>query len=350
MKVSRLPFAAFAIVNLLIGFWTGLLRIGVDVPVTAAATHHGAIMVGGFLGTLILLEKVIPLRNRLLYLFPLIGAASVLFFLADEVRMASVMQLIASAGLVGVYILYLRKDRSPALLMMGLGSLWWLTGNATLLDSRSYPSSFPWWMAFILFTIVGERLELSRFLPVSQRAKVLIWLVVFVLPISILTPYHSMGRYLTGVSLAGAAVWLLRHDVVRITLKKEGLVKYTAVALLGGYFFLLLCGVIFLFADHTLPFTYDLTVHVFFLGFTFCMIFAHGPIILPGVLGSSIKPYHPVLYGWLWLLIVGVLLRMIADASEWIPLRQVSAIINVVAILSYFPTLGILIRKARVSP
>jgi hypothetical protein len=276
----------------------------------------------------------------------LTGAASVAFFLADEVRIAFVMQLIASAGLVVVYILYLRKDRSPALLMMGLGSLWWLTGNATLLDSRFYASSFPWWMAFILFTIVGERLELSRFLPVSQRAKVLIWLVVFVLPISILTPYHSMGRYLTGVSLVGAAVWLLRHDVVKITLKKEGLVRYTAVALLCGYFFLLLCGVIFLFADHTLPFTYDLAVHVFFLGFTFCMIFAHGPIILPGVLGSGIKPYHPVLYVWLFCLVAGVVLRMAADSTEWILMRQVSAVVNVSGILLFFPTLGVLIKRS----
>jgi hypothetical protein len=53
-------------------------------------------------------------------------------------------------------------------------------------------------------------------------------------------------------------------------------------------------------------------IHTFFLGFVFSMIFAHGPIILPGVLGISIKPYHPLLYVWLFFLHASWTIRLVS--------------------------------------
>jgi len=61
MSYLRIPFVVFAVINLLTGLWAGLIRSGWNFPGTPLAVHHGAIMVGGFLTTLIILEKVVPL-------------------------------------------------------------------------------------------------------------------------------------------------------------------------------------------------------------------------------------------------------------------------------------------------
>jgi hypothetical protein len=97
------------------------------------------------------------------------------------------------------------------------------------------------------------------------------------------------------------------------------------------------------------PYAYDAIVHTFFLGFVFSMIFAHGPIILPGVLGISGKPYHPFLYVPLFTMAFSVLMRITADAGILPePFRMVSGWLSASAILLYFLTLiTITIRSIR---
>ena len=141
---------------------------------------------------------------------------------------------------------------------------------------------------------------------------------------------------MAGLSLILISIWLMQHDVVRLTIKKDGLVRFTGLALLCGYIAILLEG-IFLILLKDVAFGYDIVVHTFFLGFVFSMIFAHGPIILPGVLGLTIKPYHPLFYLPLITLHVSLLLRIAADAML-VPfgLRSVSGWISVGSILLYF--------------
>ena len=86
--------------------------------------------------------------------------------------------------------------------------------------------------------------------------------------------------------------------------------------------------------------SYDVLVHTFFLGFTFAMIFAHSPIILPGVLGISIKPFHRIFYLWLGILQLSWLIRVFADTTLHFYLRQISGVLSVVAILGYFISLA----------
>ncbi len=66
------------------------------------------------------------------------------------------------------------------------------------------------------------------------------------------------------------------------------------------------------------------------------MIFAHGPIILPGVLGITLKPYHPIVYVWLFLVQSSLLLRIGCDAYGSIEGRKTSGILTGVGILLYF--------------
>ena len=340
MKFSiKLFFLLFAFSNLILGLISGLGRMGWEVPVPEVYVHHGAIMVGGFLGSLIALEKIIPLKNYGFLIGPLFSASSILVFIAGEFQYAFIMIILASLVLVIVYATYLKKQYSLYLLLAMIGAMFWFIGNVLLLWKHFYPMIFPWWMGFLLFTIVSERLELTKFLPVSQWNKnsLIILLCVFILGITL--PFHGMGTYITGLSLILISIWLMRYDVIRLTIKKSGLTRFTGIALSCGYASLLLVG-IFLFALRDTAFGYDIIVHTFFLGFIFSMIFAHGPIILPGVLGLTVKPFTPLFYFPLVILYVSLIIRVAADAML-VPffLRSVSGWISFAGILFYFASL-----------
>ncbi|MEP2670233.1 MAG: hypothetical protein ABJH04_14620 [Cyclobacteriaceae bacterium] len=332
-------FLFFAFINLVLGLISGLGRMGWGVPLPEVYIHHGAIMVGGFLGSLIALEKIIPLRNYRFLVGPLFSSSSIVVFIAGEFQYAVLMIILASLIMVFVYATYLKKQYSLYLVLAMSGAMCWFIGNVLLLWKHFYPMIFPWWMGFLLFTIVSERLELTKFLPVSQGNKnsLIALLCFFVLGITL--PFHGVGTYVTGLSLVLISIWLMRYDVIRLTIKKSGLTRFTGIALSCGYASLLLVG-IFLFALRDTAFGYDIIVHTFFLGFIFSMIFAHGPIILPGVLGLTVKPFTPLFYFPLVILYVSLIIRVAADAML-VPffLRSVSGWISFAGILFYFASL-----------
>jgi hypothetical protein len=332
----RFFFLLLAFANLMVGMLAGLGRLGWSVPVPEAYAHHGAIMVGGFLGSLIALEKVIPLKKPLFFIGPLLSAASIVVFIAGYFHAAVIMLIGAGVVFMLVYSLYLRQQYTSYLVVAFVGAACWTVGNVLLLWKKFYPMAFPWWMAFLLFTIVSERLELAKFLPVTQQAKRLLLALLAFFVVGILMPFHSAGTYVSGMALVCISLWLLRYDVIRITLQKQGLVRFTATALLIGYFCLLLQG-IFLMTLNNASLGYDITVHTFFIGFVFSMIFAHGPIILPGVLGLAVKPYHPLFYVPLAGLIFSLAMRIAANVTlidfSW---RAISGWIGAGSILLYF--------------
>lgn len=337
----RLPFVFTAMVCLLLGLWSGLNRIGWDLALISLSAHHGAIMVGGFLGTLISLEKIIPLKKKLLFVVPVLSAASVLFFILHHPVASFVLLVLAAVGLCGVFLYYLLRERNLIYLLMLAGAACWLTGNVLLVTRKFYPLSFPWWLAFTLLVITSERLELMKFLPVKNTAKRLLLLFLGVYIAGLLLSFHAAGHRLGGVALIATSIWLMRYDVIGIAIRKEALPRFSAVALLAGYVALMLTG-IFLLALKDQSLAYDAVVHTYFLGFVFSMIFAHGPIILPGVLGSVFKPYHKILYVWLVLLHLSWIIRITGDIMLDLEMRRVSGIVSVFAILCYFATIATL--------
>jgi hypothetical protein len=67
------------------------------------------------------------------------------------------------------------------------------------------------------------------------------------------------------------------------------------------------------------------------------MIFAHGPIILPGVLGLTVRPYHPLFYLSLILLLSSLLMRIGTDALILpFEFRALSGWISMGSIILYF--------------
>ena len=155
----------FVMIGLITGVFTGLTRMGWSIPMGAAGGEHGAIMVGSFLGTLILLERVVVLKKRWLYLFPVISGSSILLFLYGRPETAFLALSIGAAGLVLVYLMLLRLYPEYYFYIMLTGALTWLAGNVMVLHTGSYPRASTWWILFVLLTVTGERLELSKFLP-----------------------------------------------------------------------------------------------------------------------------------------------------------------------------------------
>lgn len=342
IRRESLPVVFFAFASMIIGVLAGLARIGWDLPFYAIVPTHGAIMVGGFLGTLIALEKVIPLKKRYLYAIPVLSGLSVVSFLFGLAHIGYILLIAASTGLCIVFLIYLITNPSLIYAMMLCGAACWLTGNILLFNTNFYPLALPWWMAFILSIICSERIELMKFLPVTQGNKnfFAVFLLIFIGACT--QSFHGTGSIVSGTTLAVICIWLLKFDIIGVSIKKQGLTRFVAVALLTGYFALLLTS-LFLLLFNLQPLYYDVIVHLFFIGFVFSMIFAHGPIILPGVLGVSVKPYSRLLYLWLAMIHVSLAMRVIANIMLLMEIRKISGMLTGAAILGYFATMAFLV-------
>lgn len=343
MKVLPLPLAILA---LLIGILTGLVRLGWSIPVTEVAGHHGALMVGSFLGTLIALERAVMFKNRWALLAPAINALSLPAFWLGEPQVAQGLLLAGSLGmLVMTYLFMTRYSEKYHYLLFG-GSVCLAVGHVFLLRTQFYPVAVPWWIAFLLLTITAERLELSRFLPVRTWQRNALWIAVGVLSSGIAQPFHGLGQVLTGLGMLGIAGWLLRFDMAFKSIRKSGQPRYSGLLLIIGYGWLGVSGALFLLPDQPPPW-YDAALHSFFLGFVFSMIFAHAPIILPGVLGMSGVLYHRSLYVWGGLSTVALGLRLAGAWQEWPQLRSVSGLLQSMVIFLFFITILALLWRAK---
>ena len=99
----RVALIALAGVSLLTGLNAGLLRLGVWAPVASdrSADLHGPVMVLGFMGTLISLERAQALRNPLAYLAPgLLGVGSLALLAGAPVALGKLLLLDGTVAFV----------------------------------------------------------------------------------------------------------------------------------------------------------------------------------------------------------------------------------------------------------
>lgn len=332
----------FVLISLLIGILAGLFRMGWSIPMGAVAGEHGALMVGSFLGTLICLERIVALKKKLLYVIPVISGLSILFFFIGNQQIAFILLTVGSLGLIYIYIDLIQRYGEYYFYIMMLGGISWAVGNINMIVNPFYPMAAPWWIAFILLTIFGERLELSKFLPKSKTKRNSMILAISVFMIGIIVPYHSAGKIVSGIGLILLAVWLLRYDIARKSVLAHGMHRFIGSLLLAGYVWLMVCGLLMIFDFNTL-YNYDIMLHAFFLGFTFSMIFAHAPIIFPGVAGFSFRPFHGSLFIWAILLQLSLILRITSGLMMNSDLRKISGLTNAAIILLFFANLVIVI-------
>ena len=338
---ARFPLMALAGFSLLAALWAGLVRLGWDLPFpnTDFPTNHGPLMVVGFLGTLIGLERSVALMRFWPYGAPLLAAVSSLALLFDlPLPVAPVLAAAASLFLIAIFVVLCRQHLSDFLLTMGLGAFLWFGGN--LLWFAGYPlrQVVPWWIVFLVLTIAGERLELSRLMRLTLLSRTVfltaVGLCLLGLAVSLFA--FGFGIRLTSVALIALALWLLRCDIAWRTVRQTGLPRYMAVCLLSGYVWLGIGGLLWLlFADlFTAGRHYDAMLHSIFLGFVFSMIFAHAPIIFPSITGLAM-PFRQLFYAHVGLLHVSLLLRVGGDLTLWTGGQRWGGLLNVFSILLF---------------
>ncbi len=332
----------FVLISLVVGILSGLFRIGWSIPIGEVAGEHGALMTGSFLGTLIVLERIVALKKKWLYVIPVISGLSLVFFILGKQAIAMSLLTIGSLGLIYIYIDLINRFGEYYFYVMMVGAVGWAVGNIIMIVTPFYPQAAPWWIVFILLTVFGERLELSKFLPQTRRKKVTMIIAISVFMVGIILPYHAIGKFISGAGLILMAIWLLKYDIARKSVKAQGMHRYTGSLLLAGYFWLMVCGFLMIVDFETL-YNYDAMLHAFFLGFTFSMIFAHAPIIFPGVAGLTIRPFHDTLYIWAILLQISLAFRIISELLMESQYRTISGMLNAVIIILFFINLVIII-------
>ena len=213
----------FVLVSLVIGILSGLFRLGWSIPMGEVAGEHGALMTGSFLGTLICLERIVALKKKWMYIIPVISGMSLIFFLLGNQRIAMIMLTIGSLGLVYIYIDLINRFKEYYFYIMMIGAIGWAVGNIIMIINPFYPQAAPWWIVFILLTVFGERLELSKFLPQSKLKRVTMIISISIFMAGIILPYHAIGKYISGVGLLLMAIWLLKYDIARKSVKAHGM-------------------------------------------------------------------------------------------------------------------------------
>jgi hypothetical protein len=337
---------------LLFGMWAGLIRLGWALPALQPPLPmlHGPLMVCGFLGTLIGLERAVGTGYKWAYAGPALtalGAALALFGAP-----APIGPLLITLGSVITFVVLLTLVRVlPALFtaVIALGGFTWVIGNVLWLASQPIPVAVLWWINFLVLTIAGERLELSRMLKLSRTAQGLFGATIAILLLGALVGMfdYALGMRLMGLGMVAAAAWLFRYDIARRRIKAGGVAKFIGISLLSGYAWLAVGGVLALWHGGVMagP-AYDATLHSIFLGFVFAMIFAHAPIIFPAVLHLPMA-FTPRFYSHLVLLHLSLILRVAGDLIPYWPARLWGGMLNVLVLLFFIANTALAVRAAR---
>jgi hypothetical protein len=351
MEVQKryLPFVAFSLLALLAALWAGLLRLGWAIPAfPGLVVAHGPLMVCGFLGTLIPLERAVAIRKKWMFAAPILTAAGWVSLLSFPGLAGALLFTLGS--LVTLVILAYMLVREPKIftLVMAGGGLAWVAGNILWMMGVPLFQMVFWWMAFLVLTIAGERIELSRTLRLTPMKVFTFGLFVALILIGTIAAVFNLdfGTRLNGAGYLALGLWFLGNDIAPRNLRHPSvLTRYIAICLFIGFLWLIVGGGLMLVigAQYAGPY-YDAILHIVFVGFVMSMIFGHAPIIFPAIVQVQVI-FSPAFYIHLALLHLSLLVRVIGDMTSLGTLRSWGGLLNEVAILLFLGMTGHAIWK-----
>jgi hypothetical protein len=316
---------------------------------------HGPLMICGFLGTLICLERAVALAARSPWslMVPGVNAAGALaLLLTGDTVLAKLLLITGSLGLLALYGYLLKLHPLRYMVVMTLGALCLLLGNSLWLAGQPIFQVVHLWTAFLILTIVGERLELSRVRQLTPAIEfsLLLAVTIYLAGVLITLANLSTGTRLLGAGALLMAAWLLRYDIARRTIRGSGLARYIAACLLAGYVWLAVGGMIALWkgALYAGP-DYSSMLHAFLLGFVFSMIFGHAPIILPAVTGLRLN-YHPIFYLHLVLLHITLIYRIYSQMALDFVAIQWGGLLNAITVLLFLAMTAFALLRSNREP
>jgi len=346
--LQRAPLLILGFAGLVVGVGAGLARLGWSLPdiMTTAAALHGPLMICGFFGVVIALERAVAIGRNWAYLGPLVAGIGCVAAITGAVSIAAWFFVAGSLVLLAASVDIFRRQTALFTFTLALGALCWLVGNALWAAGAAVHAAVPWWLAFLILTIGAERLELSRFMPPSEVAKAVFVAILVAIGAGLLGGGSAWGASVFAAGLLGLSAWLLKQDIARRTVRNKGLTRFIAVCLLSGYVWLAVGACVILFAGGFAPGSpaHDAALHAFALGFVFSMVFGHAPIIFPAVLRVSV-PYRPYFYIPLVLLHASLAVRLAGDTAGRFDWTRAGALLNAVALAAF--VLGTLIAAVR---
>lgn len=322
--------------SLLSGLNAALLLLGVWAPVQSdrLADVHGPVMVLGFLGTLIAIERAQALRRMWAYLAPaLLGSGALTLAFGGPFLLGQLLLFDGALALVVVYLFLWRRAPLGIVAVQVLSAV--LAALAAALWLRvDIPALLPLLAGFLVLTIASERAELAQLALGPRATPILLGVstaIALAATASLIWP--DVGGRLFGVTLIVTSAWLVRDDVPRRMIRTDGLRRYNAAALLAGYLWLAVSGLTWIVVGvPATTATYDMAIHGVFLGFGVSMVMAHAPIIFPAVLGRDL-PYRRLFWLPLTVLHVSVAVRFVGALAGVDAAWQAGGVGGVISLL-----------------
>ncbi len=336
----RMPLLFLGILSLITAVWLGLQRMGWNLPLFSSTLtlSHGQLMFGGFFGTVIGLERAVVIKRFWGYFAPVsTGLGAILILIYPEFILGPILITVGSIFLLAIFWVFLSREINFHMIIMATGALVWLIGNILWLFGLAVPVISVWWMGFLIITIAGERLELSRILNLTHGKKVhfLLGIVLLISGMTVTIFNFEHGLHVVGFGMIVLSLWLFLHDLAKKSVKQAGLARFIAVALLIGYAWLGIGGVLAFFnGGQQAGLPYDALIHSVGLGFVFSMILGHAPIIFPAILKVRMT-FRVTYYIPLIVLHASLFFRVAADHAGWLQGRMWGGMLNGIAILLF---------------
>lgn len=354
-RVVRFPLMFAGMICLLTGIAAGLFRLDLNLFLVSPrlAANHGPLMVSGFLGTVIGLERAVALGRPWGYLAPLFSAVGGIWFVAGlGGNIGTISFILSGAIMTTIYAVIIRRQPEMFNITMATGAVSWLVGNIFLLAGYPVSAFALWWGGFVILTIAGERLELSRFIQPPPKARIFFMAILGTfLAGMVLASYNpAKGAVICGVGMTALSAWLFVYDIPRRTVRQAGLTRFVAVSLLLGYFWLAVSGLLLTVGEDwpNSPF-YDATLHSLFLGFAFSMIFGHAPIIFPAVLKLDV-PFSGAFYIHLALLHISLVVRAVSNLFDFQTAHVWGGALNALALATFLLNTVAAIIRGKAKP
>lgn len=368
---SRMVLLIGAGLAALLGLVAALIRADLIHPSgrVPLADLHGGLMVYGFLGAAIGLERAVAYRSggpgkpSWGFFAPALGLLGSLLCLLSLmvsspaaapawVRVeffGGIPWTLSMLVLTAMYLAIWRRQPSAEVLIQVLGSLVGLVGAAAWVAGLDASVLAPTWLFFLILTIVGERVELARavFSDVRLESGILglSLLAVLMLPVQAMAP--SVGYPLLGLSLGLLLLVMASHDVAKGTFRHGGLPGFMGTCMLSAYAWGLLAALIWMAAPlDSSTYWGDMALHALAVGFIMTMVIAHVCMIVPSVIRRPL-PFHPLLWGAWALMQVGLLIRLLGAIRLYTPLWKAGNLLNVLGILSMMLTVVYLAARGK---
>ena len=335
-----------ALVALVLGSLGGLRRLGLATAPPEAGLVHGPVMVCGFLGTLIGLERALGARARWAWLAPIASALGAALALGGLRPVPAACA--AGLGALALLAIYARAWRVMPLPVaaVNVGSaLAYLGGAVGWGMGQPFARIAPLWGTFLVLTVAAERLELARYAPAPRWApRALAGSLAVLAAGLVLGSVTGPGR-LHGVGWMGLAASLAAIDPARRAFSVSQEARFAALAVLSAYGWLGLAGA--LVSGPGVWWAggrYDGALHAVFVGFVMPMVLAHAPLVVGLLTGRSV-PFSSLFYAPFAVLHLSLLARLGGDLLDDEALRRAGAVGNTLVL----PMLLLLLLGSRLT-